>query len=357
MTTTLKVNKPNPFIPNEKVSFFAYETDVELNMKRLEASKPILITEFYHQGLSLLKELKQHLSKQLPKTSFQEQRAFRAAYRKRSNFIVMQVVNHQLVAKKSPSIGWLKKLYPDEDNFYLTFSQIQGLNSAWQWYKKGISIPVLRNKIHPYYDTYFPTRFDHLILFDNWLKRYTGPKKSAMDIGFGCGVLSLQMIQHGFQKVYGTEINPNAIIGLKEAMGETKLSRKIELDFGHLFAKWEKPTELIVFNPPWLPMSTDLGNIDEAIYYNEQLFPAFFEAAQHRLLPEGKLLFIFSNLAEITNLTKEHPVKKELAAGGKFVLEKCYQKKVKAASKKTKRNAHWRSSEVVELWVLTLAGD
>ena len=58
------------------------------------------------------------------------------------------------------------------------------------------------------------------------------------------------MIKYGFQKVFGTDSNPNAIVGLREFMGDTKLSRKIELDFGHLFGNWEKPTELIVFNPP-----------------------------------------------------------------------------------------------------------
>ena len=61
----------------------------------------------------------------------------------------------------------------------------------------------------------------------------------------------------------------------------------------------------------------------------------------------------FSNLAEITNLTKSHPIKEELANGGRFKLEKCYKKKVKEASKNTNRNQHWRSSEEVELWVMT----
>jgi methylase of polypeptide subunit release factors len=229
---------------------------------------------------------------------------------------------------------------------------VQGLNSAWQWYLNGISIPVLRNKIHPYYGTYFPTRFEHLILFNNWLKRYEGPKKSAIDVGFGSGVLSLQMVQHGFQKVFGTDINPNAFVGLTEFMGDTKLSRKIELDLGHLFGKWKKQTELIVFNPPWLPESHELNRIDEAIYYNEKLFPEFFAEAKDRLLPEGKLVLIFSNLAQITNATKEHPIEKELAEGGRFQLEKFLKKSVKASSDKTKRDQHWRSSEEVELWVL-----
>jgi len=123
---------------------------------------------------------------------------------------------------------------------------------------------------------YFPTRFDHLILFYDWLKRYSGPKKSATDVGIGSGVLSFQMVKHGFQKVFGTDTNPNAIVGLIKAMGDTKMSRKVELDFGSLFGKWDKPSELIVFNPPWLPASHDLDKNDEAIYYNDTLFPEFF---------------------------------------------------------------------------------
>ena len=136
-------------------------------------------------------------------------------------------------------------------------------------------------------------------------------------------------------------------------MGDTKLSRKIELDFGHLFGKWEKQTELIVFNPPWLPESQNLDSKDEAIYYNENLFSDFFDAASKRLLPEGKLLILFSNLAQITNVTKDHPIEKELAKGERFQLERCLKKTVKASSEKTKRDQHWRSSEEVELWVLT----
>ncbi len=73
-----------------------------------------------------------------------------------------------------------------------------------------------------------------------------------------------------------------------------------------------------------------------------------------RLLPEGKLvIFLFSNLAQITNVTKGHPIEKELAEGGRFQLERCIKKTVKAASEKTKRDQYWRSTEEVELWVLT----
>ena len=352
MISNIHVNKPEPIITNKQLDTFKHNTDVNIILQTLEAGKSILIIEFYSNGLSLLKELQKHLSNKFPNVTFQEQRDFRAAYNRLSNLILINIAAHKLDVKKAPSIGWLEKLYPETSDFSLSFPQVQGLNSAWQWFLNGVSIPVLRNKVHPYYGTYFPTRFDHLILFDNWLKRYEGPKKSAIDVGVGSGVLSFQMVQHGFQKVFGTDLNPNAIIGLRESMGETKLSRKIELDFGHLFGKWDKPSELIVFNPPWLPSSQELGKIDDAIYYNDRLFPDFFEEAKQRLLPDGKLVIIFSNLAQVTKVTKDHPIEQEIADRGRFKLEKCFKKTVKAASEKTTRDQYWRSSEEVELWVL-----
>ncbi len=353
MIADLAINKPEPIAAGKELELFTGETDIKQTVEALEAGKQILITEVYSNGLLLLKELQMHLKTKLPNTTFQEQRAYRSEYRKLSNLVLIEIADHKLTVNRAPFIGWLKKLYPETSNFFLPFPQVQGLNSSWQWYQTGISIPVLRNRINPYYGTYFPTRFDHLIVFDNWLKRYEGAKKTAIDVGVGSGILSLQLVKHGFQKVFGTDINPNAIVGLTEFMADTKLSRKIELDHGHLFGKWEKQTELIVFNPPWLPAAYNPDSTDQAIYYDQNLFPEFFEEAKKRLLPEGKLVILFSNLAQITNLTKEHPVQKEIAEGGRFQLERCFKKKVKAASEKTKRDQNWRSSEEVELWVLT----
>ena len=353
MIEEIVVKKPEPMTIGGEAELFNKDSDIQETIDALERGETVLIKELYSNGLSLLRELHTHLGEKYPNHSFKEQREYRDAYHKLSNLILIEVVNHKLAVKKSPKIGWFERLYPETVSFWLTFPQVQGLNSAWQWYLNGVSVPVLRNKIHPYYGTYFPTRFEHLILFDNWLERYEGPKKSAIDVGFGSGVLSLQLIKHGFQKVFGTEINPNAVVGLTEYMGDTKLSRKIELDYGHFFGKWDKQTELIVFNPPWLPKREDLEDMDEAIYYDEKLFPEFFEEAKRRLMPAGKLVLIFSNLAQVTNLTTEHPIEKELAEGGRFQLEKCLKRSVKTASNKTKRDQNWRASEEVELWVLT----
>lgn len=352
MISDIIINKPAPFLPEQPLVQFNRSININRTIKGLEAGKPVMITEFYSNGLDLLKALHKHLNGKFSNETFQEQRDYRLAYKELAKLIYIKIVDHKLTVKKAPAIGWLKELYPEDDNFLLPFTKVQGLNSAWQWHKNGIILPVLRNKIHPFYGVYFPTRFDHLILFDNWLKRYEGPKKSAIDVGIGSGVLSFQMVKHGFQKVFGTDTNPNAIVGLTETLGDTKMSRKIELDFAPLFGKFEKQTELIVFNPPWLPAAHDLDKNDEAIYYNDNLFPEFFAEAKKRLLPDGKLVIIFSNMAEITEVAKEHPIKKELAEGGRFKLENCLTRKVKLASDKTKRDQNWRAEEVVELWEL-----
>ena len=352
MSTEFKVNRPSPIPVDQELEVFNRYADAKETIKGLEAGIPVLVNGFYSNGMTLIREVQTHLRKTMPNKTFQEQRAYRAAYRKLSNLILIEVDHHKLKVKKAPSIGWLAKLYPENKHFLLPFPQVQGMNSSWQWYQNGIMIPVLRNKLHPYYGTYFPTRFDHLILFDNWLKRYEGAKKSAIDIGVGSGVLSFQLVKHGFQKVFATDTNPNAITGLRESMGETKMSRKIELANASLFGPFEKQTELIVFNPPWIPQDGELDSNDEAIYYKETLFPDFFEAAKKRLLPDGKLVIIFSNLSQITEVSKTHPIQEEIEKGGRFHLEKCLTRAVKAASEKTKRDQNWRSSEEVELWIL-----
>lgn len=351
----LKANRPEPIVSNIDVFPYKRRTEPQEAIDALLDGYQVLIIDYFSSGLELLSELKRFVKTKYPDQSFQGQRDFRSAYRELSHRILLNISNHKLVVRKAPEIGWLKILYPELNEFLLPFPHVQGLNSSWQWHEKGIFIPVLKRKIHPWFGTYFPTRFEHLELFDSWLRRYKGEKKSAFDIGIGSGVLSFQLIKQGFEKVYGTDSNPNAIIGLKENSYQTQ--SKIELIFGDLFANSTKNTELIVFNPPWLPASQNLDELDKAIYYNSELFSRFFAEAKKHLQPNGRVVLLFSNLARITKVDDNHPIEKELLEGGRFEKELFLQKKVRSASKNTQRNQTWRSLEMVELWVLKLQSD
>ena len=349
----IKVNKPAPIALGTEVELFKRGVNVKQTIIALEAGKTFLIKDFYNNGLTLLDEIQKYLDKKYSDESFKSQRDSDLEYRKLSSQLLIEVIDHKLPVDMSPSIGWFKLFYPDNKSFLLTFPQVQELEMSWQEHQEGVSIPVVRNKVHPYYGTHLPASFEHLVLFDNWLKRYDGSKKTAIDVGIGNGVLSFQLVKHGFQKAFGTDINPNAIFGLKDFMGDTKLSRKIELDLGHLFGKWDKQTELIVFNPPWLPIAKDLNRVDETVYYKENLLPDFFAGAKERLLPDGKIVLIFSNLAQLTGVEEEHPIEKELAEGGRFKLVKLLKKSVRASSDKTNIYRHLYVDEEVQLWILT----
>ncbi len=348
----LNANRPEPIVSNIEVFLYKRRTAPQEAIDALIEGYNVLIVDFFSSGLELLNALKRFIKAEYSDQSFQGQRDFRSTYRELSHRILLNVSKHKLTVRKAPEIGWFKILYSKFNEFLLPFPQVQGLNSSWQWYKKGIFIPVLKRKIHPWFGTYFPTRFEHLELFDSWLRRYKGEKKSAFDIGIGSGVLSFQLVKQGFEKVYGTDTNPNAIIGLNENFNP--LQSKIELMFGDLFVNSNVNTELIVFNPPWLPSSQNLDEMDKAIYYNSELFPRFFAGAKNHLQPHGRVVLLFSNLARITNVNDSHPIEIELAEGGRFEKELFLQKKVRQASKKTQRNQTWRADEMVELWVLKL---
>lgn len=351
----IQANRPEPIISNIDLVPYQRRMDPQSAIDALFDGYSILIIDFYSSGLIILNELKNNIKKIYSNQSFQGQREFRSAFRELSHHVFVKIRNNKLNIRKAPDIGWFKTLYPELTEYLLPFPQVQGLNSSWQWYEKGIFIPVINRKIHPWFGTYFPTRFEHLELFNNWLKEYKGEKKSGYDIGIGSGILSFLMLKYGFEKVYGTDTNPNAIIGLTEDIKRNKLHSKIDLFHGDLFATNHKKTDLIVFNPPWLPASENTYGLDKAIYYNNDLFPRFFDEAEKHLKPEGKIVIIFSNLAQITKVCNTHPIEKELSIGGKFKKEVFIQKKVHQASKNTKRNQNWRASEMVELWVLKKA--
>ncbi len=350
----IQVNRPKPISDVEVVPFNKGENP-QFALDDLVEGYYVLVLDFYSTGLAILRELKKYLNKKYTDQSFKGQREYRSEYHELSNRLLLEVNNQKLSVKKAPEIGWLKILYPDLEGFLLSVPQIQGLNSSWQWYEKGISIPVLDRKIHPWFGTYFPTRFEHLELFENYLERYSGEKKTAIDIGTGSGILLFQLLKHEFGKVYATDSNPNAIIGLNEDLNKNSLHSEIELKHGDLFTDINIKADLIVFNPPWLPASYNAEGIDRAIYYDSDLFTRFFEQAIEHLNPNGKVILLFSNLAQISKLRENHPIEMELLKGGRFEKEILVQKKLRSASKKTKRNLIHRTSELVELWVLRIA--
>jgi len=349
---TLEADRPKIITTEVDAIGFYRKMDTEDAVAQMLEGKYVLVEEFYSNGLQVLKELRKQLLLKYKDKTFQGQRDYRAAYREASHRLLLSVKDNKLIVKKSPDIGWLELLYPDVSEFYISFPDIQGMNSSWQWYEKGIEIKTLDITLKPYYNTYFPTRFDHLKLFDKWLKKYEGAKENAIEIGIGSGVLSFQLIQNGFKNIFATDSNKNAIIGVDQESDRLGYEKHMTLSYGDLFENCDVKADLIVFNPPWLPAKHHLEEgIDKAMYYEEELFPRFFEQAKEHLAPGGKVVLIFSNLAEVVDEENTHPIIEELRKHKRFRKELHLRRDVRASSRRTKRRDA-RDTEKVELWVL-----
>jgi hypothetical protein len=164
---SIRPDRPQIITSDIEAIGFYRKMDTQATVMEMLEGKYVLVEEFYSNGLQVLSELKRILLFKYKNKSFKEQREYRSAFREASHRLLLKVKDNALAVRKCPQIGWLKILYPEVSDFYISFPDVQGLNSSWQWYQKGIEIDILKLAIHPYYGTYFPTRFDHLVLFDN----------------------------------------------------------------------------------------------------------------------------------------------------------------------------------------------
>ena len=403
----LVLHRPEPSVPETAVPSVTAASDPNAVARRLLEGQSVVIRDAYPTGLKILSRLREHIfgggkpdmrggSKDIRggkannpggkknigggkvgirdgradtggakpgKDDFSSYRNRRAAYRDASNRLLVPVSHNRIALKKAPAIGWLDELYPDVSDFLLPFPQVQGLNSSWQWFLKGIRFPVLRHEIYPWYGTYFPTRFDHLHLFEKWLKAYRGSKKGALDVGTGCGVLAFMMVERGFEHVLATDINPNAVMTVRENARHQRVDDRIDAHVCNLFDSsvfdgYDCRADLIVCNPPWLPVETDqpgtdAGLMEKAIYYDPDFFDRLFSGAARHLEQDGRLVILFSNLGRTEGVQVRHPIEEELENNRKFVKVRMLRQKAKPPSKKTRRRDH-RKEEHVELWELAL---
>ncbi len=347
------LHRPEPLPFDTQAEPLSRSSDPNAVAKALIEGVAHRITDAYPTGNRVLQSLRKCLAEAHPGTDHASRRAYRSALHEAGRQLLAPIENHQLALAKAPDIGWLEPLYPDQTDFLLPFADLVGLNSAWQWRLRGLEVPVLRTKIHPYYGTYFPTRFDHLDLFDDWLKEQPALQR-VIDVGVGAGVLTLLLLQNEAQAIHATDINPNALQSVRDELKRSGHANRVELEQADLLGSHKGDADLIVFNPPWLP-GVAAGPLDLAIYYPEGLFERFFAQAHEKLAQEGRVVLLFSNLVGVLTPDAAHPVQEELQNNGRFVLADKLTRAVKAGSKKTKRSTEHRKQESVELWILRKA--
>ncbi len=307
----------------------------------------------YSEALSVYSGLKKRIHRQFPARCYKSSRVNRDKFRSAANRLLVEIKNGEPLLDKFPVIPWIREFYPSQERFFLSFPDLLGMNGAWQWYRKGVHYPVLDHPVHPFYGVYFPTRIEHLLLFDSWLKKNRDNFSGAIDTGAGSGVLSFIMAKHGIKKIRATDINPNSIFSIEENLKLLDLKSTIKAHKAHLLDIEESSAGLIVFNPPWIP-GESLNLTDKAIYFESGLFDDFFHSAYIKTIPEVRIAIFFSNFAMLAGLLKENPIERELEKNNRFCLIEKIETQVSPPSPKNKNK--WlkgiRKREETELWIL-----
>ena len=345
---------PEPVSPDPSIT----EIDGNARYREVEEwltrGRRLCITDTYGTALTLYSWLKRNVRRRSPERDYRTSRLFRELFWRLTRPLLVPVVDHRIALRKAPSIPFLEQLYPGEDPFLLPLSDVLGMNGAHQWYQKGLQYPILDHPLHPFYGVHFSTRAEHLELFDAYLTEQPGAFASAADVGAGAGALTFLLIKHGVPQIRATDTSPNAVHSLREDLERLDLQNRVAAEQADLFGVGD-PVDLIACNPPWLPGGQRVA-VDAGSYYPPDLFPRLFAAAGEHLAPEGRLVLLFSNFAELAGLTDTNPIARELETSDRFRLVS--RREGPVAPPSHRRGQDWlyqlRQREQVQLWELAV---
>ena len=346
----MKLHRPTPLLHSDAEPIDG-DTAPQTAAHRLKDGASLLITDHYRTGVNVLAALGAVLGRPAAAASFAERSDFNRRFQVASQGLLVPIDGHQVQLIDAGPPGFLPELYPEGSRFMLPLVEVQALHGAWLRYQEGTLLAVLGHRVHAFYGTYAPTRTSHLELFATWLSQYEGARTRVVDVGTGCGVLALMLAKVGFSRVVATDNNPNAIESVRRQLVRMSEPPTIELICTDLLGEDTTPSELIVFNPPWIRGDVD-DLLDQALYFEEGLFERFFEQASERLIKGGRLVLLFSNVIGLLQPDEPHPIETELQRG-RFQLVTKLSRKVKPTPDKDGRRR--RTREKVEVWELALA--
>lgn len=273
---------------------------------------------------------------------------------------------------------------PDADladaPFVMSLRELLGLIGAYEWRRKGVLVPALGDRIHPWYGVYSPIRGEYLDL----VARVPLPASTlAFDIGTGTGVIAALLARRGVARVLATDLSPRALgcaqdnlarLGLlaeaaeqggalrgairansdASARAHELPAGRVELLQADLFPPGRAP--LVVCNPPWVPAKPSSA-IEQAVYDpDSRMLRGFLSGLAEHLEEGGEGWLILSDLAEHLGLRTRAELLGWIEAAGLRVLgrEDIRPRHGKVADADDPLHAA-RAAETTSLWRLGVA--
>jgi methylase of polypeptide subunit release factors len=202
--------------------------------------------------------------------------------------------------------------------FVVSLRELLGLIGAHEWRSKGVPIPALDARIHPWYGVFSPVRGEYVELVAQ--APLPPQAKLAFDIGAGTGVLSAVLARRGLKRVVATDMDERALGCARENIERLGLASQVEVVKADLFP--EGQADLIVCNPPWLPGKPSSA-IEYAIYDpDSRMLRGFLAGVKAHLAPGGEGWLILSDLAEHLGLRPREQLLAMIEGGGLAVVDR-----------------------------------
>jgi methylase of polypeptide subunit release factors len=236
--------------------------------------------------------------------------------------------------------------------FVVSLRELLGLIGAHEWRSKGVPIPALDARIHPWYGVFSPVRGEYVEL----VAQAPLPKGAdlAFDIGAGTGVLSAVLARRGVRHVVATDMDARALGCARENIERLGLGAQVEIVEADLFP--EGQADLVVCNPPWLPGKPSSA-IEYAIYDpDSRMLRGFLNGLKAHLAPGGEGWLILSDFAEHLGLRSREQLTGWIAAAGLEVAGRHDVRPVHPKAQDADDPLHAaRAQEVTSLWRLRSA--
>jgi methylase of polypeptide subunit release factors len=236
--------------------------------------------------------------------------------------------------------------------FVASLRELLGLIGAHEWRRKGVFIPTLDERIHPWYGVFSPVRGEYVELVAQ--APLPGGATLAFDVGAGTGVLSAVLAHRGLQGVIATDMDERALGCARANIERLGLADQVQVVEADLYP--EGRAGLVVCNPPWLPGKPSSA-IEYAIYDpDSRMLKGFLAGLKDHLLVQGEGWLILSDLAEHLGLRSREQLlawihEAGLEVAGRHDVRPTHPK----ASDADDPLAAARMREVTSLWRLRVA--
>jgi methylase of polypeptide subunit release factors len=239
--------------------------------------------------------------------------------------------------------------------FVASLRELLGVIGAHEWRRKGVFIPALDERIHPWYGVFSPVRGEYVELVAQVPLPAGASNKLAFDIGAGTSVLSAVLAHRGVEKVIATDMDERALGCARANVERLGLAGQVEVVKADLFPQGR--AGLVVCNPPWLPGKPS-SSIEYAVYDpDSRMLRGFLAGLKEHLLDGGEGWLILSDLAEHLGLRSREQLlgwiaNAGLAVAGRHDIRPVHPK----ASDPDDPLAAARMAEVTSLWRLCVSG-